>query len=220
LKFGLGLAPAGIRPASPNLRQSRWAGFGVHDGPENAKEEVFSSRPSEQAVRLSDTIAKLQEETQPRARLAAQALDEFGKENIPSYANGRVPRDALEKILGLYLSLPETPLRLSQDDVRLAHDLYRQKTPAEIVEAALLPATVRRLCRDPSLAKLAPIRSLRYFLPVIEEIIASPPPSDYLAYLRYKLDAYAGKILSRCELPLIVGYTACRPLVIFRRFYL
>jgi hypothetical protein len=27
----------------------------------------------------------------------------------------------------------------------------------------------------------------------IEEIIASPPPSDYLSYLRYKLDAYVGK---------------------------
>jgi hypothetical protein len=56
-----------------------------------ASEEVFSSRPSEQARRLSDAIAKLQEETQPRARLAVHALDEFSKENIPSYANGRVP---------------------------------------------------------------------------------------------------------------------------------
>lgn len=61
-------------------------------------EEVFSSRPSEQALRLSDVIAKLQEEAQPRARLATQVLDEFSKENIPSYANGRVPRDALEQL--------------------------------------------------------------------------------------------------------------------------
>jgi hypothetical protein len=99
----------------------------------------------------------------------------------------------VEKIISLYLSLPETPPRSSQGDIRLAHDLCRRKTPAEIVEAALLLATVRRLYRDPSLPKLAPIRSLRYFLPVIEEIMASPPPSDYLSYLRYKLDAYAGK---------------------------
>lgn len=98
-----------------------------------------------------------------------------------------------ERIISLYLSLPETPPRSSQDDIRLAHDLYRRKTPAEIVEAALLLATVRRLYRDPSLPKLAPIRSLRYFLPVIEEIIAGPPPGDYLSYLRYKLNAYARK---------------------------
>ena len=99
----------------------------------------------------------------------------------------------VEKIISLYLSLPETPPRSNQDDIRLAYDLYRRKTPAEIVEAALLLATVRRLYRDPSLPKLAPIRSLRYFLPVIEEIIGSPPPSDYLSYLRCKLDTYVGK---------------------------
>jgi hypothetical protein len=99
----------------------------------------------------------------------------------------------VEKIINLYLSLPETPLRSSQDDIRLAHDLCRRKTPVAIVEAALLLATVRRLYCDPALPKLAPIRSLHYFLPVIEEIIASPPPSNYLSYLRYKLDAYAGK---------------------------
>jgi hypothetical protein len=99
----------------------------------------------------------------------------------------------IEKIINLYISLPETPSHSSQDDIRLAHDLYRRKTPAEIVEAALLLATVRRLYRDPSLPKLAPIRSLRYFVPVIEEIIGSPPPSDYLSYLRHKLDAYARK---------------------------
>jgi hypothetical protein len=63
-----------------------------------ASEEVFSSRPTELALRLSDAIAKLQEEAQPRARLAAQALDDFGKENIPSYANGRAPRDALDRL--------------------------------------------------------------------------------------------------------------------------
>src|SRR5262245_23944361 len=63
-----------------------------------ANKEVFSSRPSELALRLSDAIAKLQEEAQPRARLAAQALDDFGKENIPYYANGRVPRGVLDKL--------------------------------------------------------------------------------------------------------------------------
>jgi hypothetical protein len=99
----------------------------------------------------------------------------------------------VEKILSLYLSLPETPDCSSQDDLRLAHDLSRRKTPPEIVEAALLLATVRRLYRDPSLPKLAPIRSLRYFLPVMEEVTASPLPGDYLFYLRSKLHAYTAK---------------------------
>ena len=99
----------------------------------------------------------------------------------------------VEKILGLYLSLPETPVRERQDDIRLAQDLCRRKVPVEIVEAALLLGSIRRLYRDRSLPRLAPIRSLRYFLPVIEEVTASPLPGDYLSYLRYKLDTYAAK---------------------------
>jgi len=85
-------------------------------------EEVFSPRPSEPALRLSETIAKLQEEAQPRARLAAQALDEFGKENIPSYANGRAPKNAMDKL--------DPPLRERYEQLkdyaeRTREELYR-----------------------------------------------------------------------------------------------
>ena len=87
-----------------------------------ASEEAFSSRPTELALRLSDAIAKLQEEAQPRARLATQALDEFGKENIPSYANGRVPRGVLDKL--------DPPLRERYEQLKdfagkSREDLYR-----------------------------------------------------------------------------------------------
>lgn len=87
-----------------------------------AAEEVFSSRPSEQAQRLSDVIAKLQEEAQPRARLASKVLDEFAKENIPSYANGRVPRDALEQ---LDPSLKDRYKQLKDYAGRTREELYR-----------------------------------------------------------------------------------------------
>src|SRR6266540_1324659 len=87
-----------------------------------ATEEVFSSRPSEQALRLSDAIAKLQEEAQPRARLAAQVLDEFSKENIPSYANGRVSKDALYR---LNPSIKERYEQLKDYAGRSREDLYR-----------------------------------------------------------------------------------------------
>jgi hypothetical protein len=87
-----------------------------------ASEEIFSSRPSEQARRLSDAIATLQEETQPRARLAAQAIDEFGKENIPSYANGRVHRDAMDR---LYPPLRERYEQLKDYAGKSREELYR-----------------------------------------------------------------------------------------------
>jgi hypothetical protein len=34
---------------------------------------------------------------------------------------------------------------------------------------------------------LSPIRSLAYFLPVIDELLAHPAPDHYLEYLRLKL---------------------------------
>lgn len=91
------------------------------------------------------------------------------------------------KVLALYLNLPETPSRTSRDDRRLAQQLCRQQTPQEIVEAAFLLATSRRLLRDPALPPLGPIRSLHYFLPVIEEVSANKLSPEYLQYLRRKL---------------------------------
>jgi len=93
----------------------------------------------------------------------------------------------VEKVLDLYLGLPQTPSRISRDDRRLALKLRQQQTPLETVEAALLLATARRSFRAPALGPLQPIRSLHYFLPVIEEVAAGGVSADYLHYLRYKL---------------------------------
>jgi hypothetical protein len=98
-----------------------------------------------------------------------------------------------EKIIDLYLSLPETPARSTQDDLRLAHELCHRKIPLELVEAAFLLASARRLFRDPSLPPLTPIRSLHYFLPVIEEVSINQLSPDYLLYLRRKLCSHATK---------------------------
>ena len=93
----------------------------------------------------------------------------------------------LKTILDLYLALPETPARVSRSDRSLASHLFQQHMPASIVEAAFLFASARRLCRPNNAPALGPIRSLHYFLPVIEEIIRNPLPKGYLDYLRHKL---------------------------------
>jgi len=56
-----------------------------------------------------------------------------------------------------------------------------------LVESALLLATLRRLARSAELPPLPKIRSLAYFLPVIEELQQQPLPNGYLDYLRLKL---------------------------------
>jgi hypothetical protein len=99
----------------------------------------------------------------------------------------------IETILKRYLGLPETPSQASPSDIRMACGLYQQRITIETVEAALLLASVRRLFRDPSLPLLPPIRSLNYFLPVINEVSANPLPEGYLHYLRYKLESHAAR---------------------------
>jgi len=78
-------------------------------------------------------------------------------------------------VLTLYLDLPDTPLRPSRLDQSLARKLYDQAVPLPLVETALFLATLRRLSRPSDLAQPPKIRSLSYFLPVIEELQQQPP---------------------------------------------
>src|SRR5215471_17015307 len=59
--------------------------------------------------------------------------------------------------------------------------------PLRVVESAFLLASLRRLARPSDGPPLSPIRSLAYFLPVIDELLAHPSPDNYLEYLRLKL---------------------------------
>jgi hypothetical protein len=86
----------------------------------------------------------------------------------------------VERILSLYLVLPETPPRASRTDRRLAEELYEKKIKEGEVEAALLRATARRLLRSADAPKLGPIRSLHYLLPAIDEVRINPPIGELL----------------------------------------
>ena len=93
----------------------------------------------------------------------------------------------VNKLLELYLGLPDTPSRTSRYDRQLAYGLHQQNVSLEIVEAALLLGSARRIFRDPSYPPLGPIRSLHYFLSLIQEVIATHLPQTYVQYLRHKL---------------------------------
>lgn len=90
-------------------------------------------------------------------------------------------------VLNLYVDLPDTPLRASIQDQRLAQCLFETGVPLPVVEAALLLASLRRLCRPTDVPPLPRVRSLAYYQPVIEELQANPIPEGYLGYLRIKL---------------------------------
>lgn len=100
------------------------------------------------------------------------------------------PADAnsyLAAVITLYLELPETPMRASLADQALARRLERDGVPLKTIESALLLGSLRRLIRPQEAPPLSPIRSLAYFLPVIEELTENPSPENYLDYLRLKL---------------------------------
>ena len=96
-------------------------------------------------------------------------------------------------VLNLYLGLPETPLRASAQDQRLARQLHHRGVPLRVIESAFLLASLRRLVRPADVPPLSPIRSLAYFQPVIEELLSNPAPESYLEYLRLKLRQFADK---------------------------
>ena len=90
-------------------------------------------------------------------------------------------------VLTLYVELPDTPLRASVPDQRLARLWFDRGVPLDVVETALLLACLRRAVRPTDVPPLPRIRSLAYFQPIIEELRQHPAPSGYLQYLRLKL---------------------------------
>ena len=95
----------------------------------------------------------------------------------------------LKRLLSCYCGLPQTAARRpSLNDRRLAAQLFDRRISLAIIETAFLLALARRTFRDPQAPPLAPIRSLAYFLPLIDEVQQLPPDPAYLAYLRARLD--------------------------------
>ena len=104
------------------------------------------------------------------------------------------------EVLKLYLQLPETPGKAGANDRITASGLWERGIPVTTVESAFLLASVRRLGRSPDLPPLSPIRSLAYFLPVIQEILEKKVSNDYLKYLRMKVRSLCGnnRIAAKC----------------------
>jgi hypothetical protein len=97
------------------------------------------------------------------------------------------PDAYIAAVLKMYLELPETPARAGPYDRKTAIDLYRYRITLITVEGAMLLSSLRRLGRPPDYPPLSSIRSLAYFKPTIEELLANPIPDGYLDYLRRKV---------------------------------
>ena len=99
-------------------------------------------------------------------------------------------------VIMAYVELPETPLSASLLDHRQARRLHDRGVPLGVVESALLLGSLRRLIRPADLPPLPAIRSMAYFQPVIDELLAHPMPENYLDYLRLKLNRFDARSAS------------------------
>ena len=77
--------------------------------------------------------------------------------------------------------------RSAGHDRLLAAQLHQRGVPLRAVENALVLAAARRLLRPASAPPLATVRSLAYFLPVIEEVLELKVSEDYFQHVRRRI---------------------------------
>ena len=94
----------------------------------------------------------------------------------------------IHQILEAYRKTPGTMGTVRHPDRVLAAQLYQRGISASVIENAFVLAATRRLMRPADTAPLGTIRSLAYFLPVIEEVLRLRVSPDYFQYLRHKLE--------------------------------
>ncbi len=97
----------------------------------------------------------------------------------------------IDQVLSAYRQTPGTTGTIRRPDRLLAAQLQERGVPLMAVENALVLAAARRMIRPTGAPPLGAIRSLAYFLPVIEEVLSLRIGPDYFQYLRQKLERLA-----------------------------
>jgi hypothetical protein len=101
--------------------------------------------------------------------------------------DGHSQPEYIRQVLEAYRKTPGTLGTLRRPDRMLAAQLHQRGVSVKVVENALVLAASRRLARPADAPPLGAIRSLAYFLPVIEEVRELRVGPEYFQYLRHKL---------------------------------
>ena len=101
--------------------------------------------------------------------------------------DGHGQEEYIRQVLEAYRKTPATMGTVRRADRMLAAQLYQRGVAVTVIENSFVLAAARRLMRPVDAPPLGTIRSLAYFLPVIEEVLAMRVSLDYFQYLRHKL---------------------------------
>jgi hypothetical protein len=93
----------------------------------------------------------------------------------------------VRRVLDAYRATPGACGVVRKPDRVFALALFARGVPLETVENALVLAAARRLARPAGATPLGLIRSLAYFSPVIDEVLAMRVGQDYFQHLRHRL---------------------------------
>ena len=96
----------------------------------------------------------------------------------------------VHRVLETYQRTPGTSGQVRPPDRQLALELQQRDIPLRTVENAFVLATARRIFRPAEAPPLTTVRSLAYFVPVIEELLTTQINEDYIEYLRRKLKPF------------------------------
>ncbi len=101
--------------------------------------------------------------------------------------DSRGQQEYIHQVLEAYRKTPGTMGTVRRADRMLAAELYQRGVSLTVIENAFVLAATRRLVRPAGAPPLGAIRSLAYFLPVIEEVRELRVSPDYFRYLRHRL---------------------------------
>ena len=101
--------------------------------------------------------------------------------------DNRGQEEYVRQVLEAYRKTPGTMGTVRRPDRMVAAQLYQRGVALSVIENALVLAAVRRLIRPANVPPLGTVRSLAYFLPVIEEVLGLKVSPGYFQYLRHKL---------------------------------
>jgi len=99
----------------------------------------------------------------------------------------------VRRVLDAYRATPGTCGAIRQPDRAFALQLFARGVPLTVVENALVLACARRLLRPADAPPLGVIRSLAYFGPVIDEVLALGANDAYFQHLRARLGRLRGQ---------------------------
>ena len=107
--------------------------------------------------------------------------------NISCNSGAMNQEEYVRKVLDIYRTTPGTTGSVRRPDRLLAVQLHQRGIPVDKIENALALAAVRRHIRPADAPPLTTVRSLAYFLPVIEEVLQLQVENNYFQYIRQKL---------------------------------